>query len=211
MGMNDMVEYRCSIIDTSSIWGVNTLSQRNGAVDAHPSPEEFSSCLTLYLNSFFLDVIPDSKGNTTDSQSIPDILYHVKKTFSLSIMELSSILDVSRPTIYAYMKGDSQPENDVLLSRLMVLEEFAQAVEKSGLDVSYASSILSRRDSGFSLKDWIRKDIFVTENIPAYIAAERNDKEMLAIHVASLMKKRKRKDGNLPFITPYAFPEEPDV
>ncbi|MFA6890474.1 MAG: hypothetical protein WCQ66_00150 [Sphaerochaetaceae bacterium] len=201
--------------DISSMWGVpcsdsmpTAFPQWGNAVDANPSHEEFSPCLDLYLRSFFPSLVPDSGEITTASQSIPEILCHVKKTFSLSIMELSSILDVSRPTVYAYMKGDSQPERDMVLSRLMVLEEFAHSVERSGLKESYAASLLSRRDSGLSLKERIQKDIFVTENIPAYIKAEETEKNALVAHADSLMKKRKRKDSGLSFIIPHAFPEE---
>jgi len=199
----------------STMWGMTcsgsmptAFPQWDNAVDANPSHEEISPCLDLYLRSFFSFVVPDSEEPTTASQSIPEILCHVKKTFSLSIMELSSILEVSRPTVYAYMKGDSRPERDMVLSRLMVLEEFANSVEKSRLKESYAASLLSRRDSGMSLKERIQKDIFVTENIPAYIKAEETEKDALAARADSLMKKRKRKDSGLPFIMPYVFPEE---
>ncbi len=57
------------------------------------------------------DAVVLSTQNTTVSLTdVPAIVAHVRSELSLSITELAAILDVQRPTIYAWLRGDSQPQ-----------------------------------------------------------------------------------------------------
>ena len=41
---------------------------------------------------------------------VPAIVAHIRTELSLSITDLATMLDVQRPTIYAWLRGDSQPQ-----------------------------------------------------------------------------------------------------
>ncbi len=62
------------------------------------------------------------------TKSVTDVaaaVSDIRSTLSLSITELSAILDVKRPTIYSWLRGDSQPHPSNL-DRIAILHQISQ-------------------------------------------------------------------------------------
>lgn len=49
------------------------------------------------------------RESVSEISDLPGVLIDIRENLSLSITELSAILGVKRPTIYAWLRGDSQP------------------------------------------------------------------------------------------------------
>ncbi|MCH3919466.1 MAG: hypothetical protein LKE39_03085 [Sphaerochaeta sp.] len=191
--------------DISSMWGNGIGGAMGGdcMVSLQESSQGRSDSFSYtypfweYLPSLFRTMILGE--SVQGGISVPEMLSHVKQIFGLSMMGFTEILGVSRPTLYSYMKGESQPQNDCVVSRLQILEAFAEDVKKAGFSLP-CTSILARRDGGVPLKTLIREDRFISTKIPAYITSERNETDALRLHVSQIMKKRKkRKNDSLPF------------
>lgn len=65
-------------------------------------------------------------GITEDPLILAEELSFVRDVFELAITDLSRILDHKRPTIYAWIKGDREPDKQVAIDHIHILYKLAQ-------------------------------------------------------------------------------------
>ena len=68
---------------------------------------------------------PLEESQTTSVTDVAAAVADIRAMLSLSITELSAILDVKRPTIYSWLRGDSQP-HPRNLERIAFLHQISQ-------------------------------------------------------------------------------------
>jgi len=67
-----------------------------------------------------------------EAPDAPRVLAALRESLGLSITDLARVLDVSRPTIYAWMKGETEPRSE-LWPRLREMEQLASQAEAYSL------------------------------------------------------------------------------
>jgi len=81
--------------------------------------------ITEKLDRFREQLSPFDPSQTTLVTDVAAAVADIRSMLSLSITELSAILDVKRPTIYSWLRGDSQP-HPRNLERIALLHQISQ-------------------------------------------------------------------------------------
>lgn len=92
----------------------------------------------------------------------PQIIEKAKKVLGLSVTDLAGIVGVRRPTIYSWMKGQSDPQSKDYWEALRRITEVSSQVEKSPL--SRPTRLVRRPlSTGVSLLELLRNNEEVKE------------------------------------------------
>ena len=91
------------------------------------------------------------------TESAGDLIAGIRSAFSLQIKELAEILNVERPTIYAWMKGSAVPQQH---NRLRLHQIHRLAMQWNRLSDRPAGTAIREIDAaGRSVVDYLKKDI----------------------------------------------------
>lgn len=89
-------------------------------------------------------------------------LLSAKKTFCLSVSQLSELVGVTRPTMYSFMKG-SCPTNSSVANRIRLLSVVEKTMKDNGIETSSSSFLFKVDEDGMSLAKCITEGMDVTE------------------------------------------------
>lgn len=73
--------------------------------------------------------LEDTTGPRNDALGPSDVLTRVREALGLSVSDLAAVLGVTRPTVYAWMKDESEPRTEAW-KRLRELEQVALQAER---------------------------------------------------------------------------------
>jgi len=89
-----------------------------------------------------VDVLGDTPAQRPDLRTAAEHLANIRQVLNPAIMDLASVLGVSRQAIYKWIGGDATPEDDKL-NRIRALSVAADAFREAG--VSRASTLLKMK------------------------------------------------------------------
>jgi len=125
--------------------------------------------------------------------SASEVLHILQDRFGLGVSQLAEVAQVSRPTIYGWLKSTAAPRNDEKAHRLDALLAIARLCNRGEVDSKIIGRLLRRKtSSGFSMLDLLLEDKLDSTKIQqAY--AELKTKALESQHNMLLMaEKRKR-------------------
>lgn len=89
-------------------------------------------------------------------------LLSAKKSFCLSVSQLSELVGVTRPTMYSFMKG-SCPTNSSVANRIRLLSVVEKTMKDNGIETASSSFLFKVDEDGISLAKSIKDEMDVVE------------------------------------------------
>jgi len=125
--------------------------------------------------------------------SASEVLNILQDRFGLRVSQLAEVAQVSRPTIYGWLKSTSAPRNDAKAHRLDALLAIAYLCNNDEMDSKSIGRLLRRKTSlGFSMLDLLLEDKLDSTKIQqAY--AELKTKALESQHNMLLMAEKRKK------------------
>ena len=115
---------------------VSVAFKDGGAIAVMPTGRVGSGGVASPEAMFARHAWTDSGGNVSVSPGLPvtpnEQLAYVRRTLGISMTDLAEVLDVTRPTIYAWLQG-AEPRAEYL-DRLIRLVRMASEIDAFGLD-----------------------------------------------------------------------------
>lgn len=125
--------------------------------------------ITLSCEYLFSDSLSD---NNPIVHSVPETLSVIKDSLKLSMTDLAVLFNVTRPTIYAYIKDPTKKVGFHIEAKLGIMEQLVDKMKRKGIRIPN-SSILYRRDAkGVSLKQAIIEETATESVIDSFVEAE---------------------------------------
>lgn len=162
--------------------GRGALIDRNTVYIEPVSLFNYSFSPESHLNDF-----PENNNlNVVAFEHSDQQLLSAKKTFCLSVSQLSELVGVTRPTMYSFMKG-SQPANPSVANRIKLLSLVEKTMKDNEIETASSSFLFKIDKDGISLAKSIKDEMNVVE----LTIAACEDEKAVRIQRQELFKKIK--------------------
>lgn len=130
------------------------------------NPLAFSKWFSVIKNSLcFVDY---DEGYTT----ITDAVKRIKEEFILNVTELAELLDVSRPTVYSYLRDDDRKPSGYADARIERLNMIINIASEKGLTPPYRGLLFRRNNDDRMIKNLISDGTITNRDIEMAILSE---------------------------------------
>jgi len=125
--------------------------------------------------------------------STSEVLHILQDRFGLGVSQLAEVAQVSRPTIYGWLKSTAVPRNDEKAHRLDALLAIARLCNRGEVDSKIIGRLLRRNTSlGFSMLDLLLEDKLDSEKVQQ-VYTELKSKALKSQHNMLLMAEKRKK------------------